>query len=110
MLKRNCSYSVLPALSIDGIFYSDIKLGSYNGDEFLEWLDGLLEEMNPYPASRSVLVLDNCRIHHVEGVQEKCDEHGVRLIYLPPYSPDLNPIEEAFSYVKAHIRRHGQEF
>lgn len=35
---------------------------------------------------------------------------GVRLYYLPPYSPDLNPIEEAFAYVKSVIRRHGTDF
>ncbi|KAJ3885528.1 hypothetical protein F5879DRAFT_768715, partial [Lentinula edodes] len=67
-------YSVLPALSLDGIFYSHIKLLSYTGDDFLEWLEGLLMEMNPYPGPRSVLVLDNCRIHHVPGVAEMCEE------------------------------------
>jgi len=35
---------------------------------------------------------------------------GVKLVYLPPYSPDLNPIEEFFSWMKAWIRRHGQRF
>lgn len=59
---------------MDGIIYSHIKEGSYNGDQFLEWLDGLLDVMNPYPAIHSVLVLDNCRIHHVEGVEERCEE------------------------------------
>jgi hypothetical protein len=34
----------------------------------------------------------------------------IKLVYLPPYSPDLNPIEEAFSFVKAYIQRHGQTF
>ncbi|KAJ3886272.1 hypothetical protein GG344DRAFT_31949, partial [Lentinula edodes] len=67
-------YSVLPALSLDGIFYSHIKLLSYTGDDFLEWLEGLLMEMNPYPGPRSVLVLDNCHIHHVPGVAEMCEE------------------------------------
>ncbi|PPQ84486.1 hypothetical protein CVT24_012184 [Panaeolus cyanescens] len=67
-------YSILPALTMNGIIYSEIKEGSFNGDEFLEWLDGLLEIMNPYPAPNSVLILDNCRIHHVEGVEERCNE------------------------------------
>ena len=35
---------------------------------------------------------------------------GVKLVYLPPYSPDLNPIEECFSFIKQYIRRRGQEF
>ncbi|KAJ7230136.1 hypothetical protein GGX14DRAFT_315442, partial [Mycena pura] len=55
-----------------GIIYSHIKEGGYNGDQFLLWLDGLLEVMNHYPQKHSVLVLDNCRIHHVEGVEERC--------------------------------------
>lgn len=67
-------YSILPAITVDGIIYSHIKEGSYNGDQFMEWLDGLLQVMNPYPAPRSVLILDNCRIHHVEGVEERCEE------------------------------------
>ena len=125
------SYSMLPAITTEGIIYSHIKTGSYNGDQFIQWLEGLLRVMNPYPGPRSVLVLDNCRIHHVEGVQELCEERhvyhscrsrliayifyasqsrGVRLIYLPPYSPDLNPIEECFSWVKKYIERHGQRF
>jgi transposase len=101
---------MLPAITVDGIIYSHIKEGSYNGDQFLEWLDGLLHVMNPYPARHSVLILDNCRIHHVEGVEERCEERGIRLVYLPPYSPDLNPIEECFSFVKAYIRRSGNVF
>ncbi|KAJ8495206.1 hypothetical protein ONZ45_g12957 [Pleurotus djamor] len=107
---RGTRYSILPALSIEGIIYSRIKVGSYNGDDFLDWLDGLLEVMNPYPAPHSVLVLDNCRIHHVEGVEERCLERGIKLVYLPPYSPDLNPIEECFSFIKHYIRRFGDEF
>ena len=57
----------------DGIIYSHIKIGSYKGDEFLEYLDDLTARMNPYPGPHSVLVIDNCRIHHVEGVEEICD-------------------------------------
>jgi hypothetical protein len=48
-------------------------VGGYNGEEFSQWLDGLLAIMNPYPARNSVLVLDNCRIHHVEGIEDKCN-------------------------------------
>ncbi|KAJ3978476.1 hypothetical protein F5890DRAFT_1375534, partial [Lentinula detonsa] len=65
-------YSLLPALTTDGIIYSHVKLGGYSGEEFLTWLHGLLDVMNPYPGPHSVLILDNCRIHHVEGVEELC--------------------------------------
>jgi hypothetical protein len=41
------------------------------------WLEDVLEQMNPYPEPKSVLVVDNCAIHHVEGIQEMCDERYV---------------------------------
>ncbi|KAF7335978.1 DDE family endonuclease [Mycena sanguinolenta] len=107
---RGIRYSLLPAITIDGLIYTHVKVGGYNGEQFVEWLEGLLQVMNPYPAPHSVLILDNCRIHHVDDVQEMCDAKGVKLLYLPPYSPDFNPIEECFSWIKHYIRRNGQEF
>lgn len=79
LIYQNVSYSMLPALTVDGIIYSHIKIGGYNGDQFMEWLEGVLSVMNPYPAPRSVLILDNCRIHHVPGVEELCEERYVIL-------------------------------
>ena len=77
-----------------------------------------------YPGPLSVLVMDNARIHHGDEILELADRFGevslwslllhisylilgVRIEYLPPYSPDLNPIEEAFSKIKAYIRRNN---
>jgi antirestriction protein len=77
LLKRltNLSrYSVLPALTMDGIIYHHTTRGSFDGDSFQHFLAGLLKVMNPYPQERSVLVMDNCAIHHVEGVAELCAE------------------------------------
>jgi hypothetical protein len=50
--------------------------------------------------------MDNAAIHRVDGVREMIEAHGSCLIYLPAYSPDLNPIEEAFSSIKAWLRGH----
>lgn len=62
---------------------------------------------NPYPGPHSVLVLDNCRIHHSDKVRCLIKEEALcRLIFLPPYSPNYNPIEQAFSAIKAYLRRH----
>lgn len=66
--------------------------------------------MNRFPGPRSVLVLDNAAVHRTEQVQTLCAEHGVRLLYLPPYSPDYNPIESCFSKVKAFLKRYGHDF
>lgn len=58
----------------------------------------------------SVLVMDNACIHHGDEILELADRYGVRIEYLPPYSPDLNPIEEAFSQIKSFIRRNNDVF
>ena len=50
--------------------------------------------------------MDNARIHQSDEICKLLDRHGVRLEYLPPYSPDLNPIEEAFSKIKHFICCH----
>jgi transposase len=54
-------------------------------------------------------VLDNAKIHHGDEILELADHFGVRIEYLPPYSPDLNPIEEAFSKIK-HFMRRNQDY
>jgi transposase len=83
-------------------------------------------KLTPYPGVRSVVVMDNCAIHHDEEVRAIVEGEcgmwfgscvlirtdfttGAKLIYLPPYSPDLNPIEQAFHLVKAWLRRHEAE-
>lgn len=86
--------------------------------------------MQPFPARNSVLVMDNCAIHKVAGIRELVEERsafpcpihlvslgsnastvnrGIRLMYLPPYSPDFNPIELAFSSIKAHLRQNEHQ-
>jgi hypothetical protein len=54
--------------------------------------------------------MDNARIHHGDEILELADRYGVRIEYLPPYSPDLNPIEEAFSKIKSFIRWNNDVF
>ena len=61
--------------------------------------------MNAYPAVNSILVMDNAAIHRRPRVAALCEAAGVKLIYLPPYCPELNPIEVCFSQVKSNLRR-----
>lgn len=53
--------------------------------------------MSPFPGPNSVLVLDNCAIHTSQAVRDAIEDAGCILEFLPPYSPDFNPIEESFS-------------
>jgi transposase len=64
--------------------------------------------MNPYPQDKSILILDNCAIHKTRALREIMEGLGHVLLFLPPYSPDFNPIEESFSCVKHWIRKNWQ--
>jgi transposase len=125
-LRTSTSYSVLPALAIHGMVYSHIVEGSFTASRFIDFIHGLLDHLQPYPAPNSVIVMDNCRIHKAPEIQEMIEarcavpnertivylrlSRGMRLEFLPTYSPDFNPIEQAFSAIKAYIRRHYRHF
>jgi len=57
-----------------------------------------------------VIIMDNTSFHHTERVEQMYYNTGVKLVYLPPYSPYLNPIEEFFAELKAFIKRHWQVY
>ena len=133
----------MAALTIEGYIASDAVPGSLDSIDFLEFVQEhvvcskveilhkfanlfQIPQMNPHPDLRSVLVLDNCRIHHNEALVDMVRAAGCLILYLPAYSPDFNPIEESFSTcssllssimsrwikpnisaVKAYLRRHG---
>ncbi|KIL55693.1 hypothetical protein M378DRAFT_17709 [Amanita muscaria Koide BX008] len=104
---RGKRYSLLPALSLEGMLHVKIVEGSFTTVLFEEFIDGLLNKMQPFPAKNSVIILDNARIHKHPWIMEKIEERGMRVMFLPPYSPDYNPIELAFSVIKAFVRRDG---
>ena len=66
------SYLVLLVLSLEGVIFSDIVKGSYDSEKFVQFVDELINVMNPYPGKNSMLVIDNCWIHHVPEVEEVC--------------------------------------
>jgi transposase len=61
--------------------------------------------MNPYPDRNSILVCDNAKIHKGHRIQKICEEAGILIRYLPPYCPELNPIELCFASIKNRLRR-----
>ncbi len=72
-----------------------------NKNAFLAFLESVLL---PTLAKGSILVLDNWTVHHGEEVRELVERFGCELLYLPTYSPDLNPIEHLFAKLKAFIK------
>lgn len=110
-LERGRRYSVLPAMDINGYFAVRVKEGSFDGEDFLNFVvTDVLPLTEEWPGPRSVLVLDNCATHHSRALREIVEAANRKLIFLPPYSPDFNPIEESFSCLKAYLRRHYRDF
>lgn len=108
-LHRGERISVIGAMCSDGVLAYKFIKGTVNGERFLDFIQGMLvPEMLPFDGEnpRSVIVMDNCSIHHVQTVTEALREMGILTLFLPPYSPDMNPIEELFSYFKYYLKDH----
>ncbi|KAF7372240.1 DDE family endonuclease [Mycena venus] len=99
---------MLSALSIDGMNQCKIIEGSFTTDLFVEFIEGLLDHMQPFLQPKSVIVMDNAQIHKDPQIRELIEARGMWVMYIPPYSPDFNPIELAFLSIKAYIR-HSRE-
>ena len=76
-----------------------------NGDVFLTYLEQCLV---PTLAPSEIVSMENLPAHEFAGVRETIEATGARLCLLPPYSPDLNPIEQSFAKLKPHLRKAGE--
>lgn len=107
---RGQRYQILLAYAQDGIVLFRIFQGSTDASIFEDFVQEFLHHCGKWPEPKSVLIMDNASFHHSETIEQMCSQAGVKLVYLPPYSPDLNPIEELFAELKAFIRRHWQTY
>jgi transposase len=76
--------------------------GAMNGDMFVEYIR---QELAPTLSPGDYVIMDNLASHKVKGVKEAIEEKGAILLYLPPYSPEFNPIEQFFAKLKALLRK-----
>ena len=91
----------LCGLRTSGLVAPLVLDGAIDGDAFLAYIQQFLV---PTLTPGDIVVLDNLSSHKVDGVREAIEAVGAALLYLPPYSPDLNPIELAFSKLKRLLR------
>ena len=104
-IKRSERWSVLPALSVDGYLSYFIYQGSITAEIFELFVEQqVLPHCTPYPGPQSIIILHNAAIHKSAHLSSLCEEQGVLLIFLPPYSPDYNPIEATFKDLKAWVK------
>jgi transposase len=100
--KRGRNTTMAGVITGTGDFHVDTLRGAMKGLTFLGFMSA---SVVPMLRPGQVLIMDNPRIHHIDGVRQLVEEAGCRLLYLPTYSPELNPIEECWSKVKAGLRR-----
>lgn len=93
--------TVTGALSLQGPMALMTLKGALDGDAFKVYVkDCLLPHLKP----GHVVVMDNLSVHKINGIRELIESTGARLLYLPPYHPDLNPIEKLWSKIKTLLR------
>ena len=93
--------TILGAMSTRGMIATMTIEEATDTEIFLAYLDHVL---CPQLRPGDVVVMDNLSSHKVKGVRERIEAAGAELLYLPPYSPDLNPIEKAWSKIKLLLR------
>jgi transposase len=89
-------------LRCDGLVAPFVLEGPMNGESFLVYVETVLA---PSLSEHDIVVIDNLSAHKVAGVRAAIEARGAILLYLPPYSPDLNPIEQLFAQLKALLRK-----
>ena len=94
--------TILSSVRADGTTVAKFFSGSMNGDLFLDYIR---HDLTPALHGGDLVIMDNLRCHKVRGVKEAIEKIGAQVLYLPPYSPDFNPIEMMWSKIKAILRK-----
>ncbi len=95
-------YSAVASLSLRGVNAPWVVKGSIDGPAFLAYVTQVLA---PTLKKGDVVILDNLRAHKPDAIRSAIEARGARLVFLPPYSPDLNPIEQCWAKVKTSLRK-----
>lgn len=93
--------TVVAALRCDGISAAGVFDGAIDGDSFLAFVQQVLV---PSLRRGDIVIMDNLSSHKLAQVRQAIEAAGASLLFIPPYSPDLNPIEQAFAKLKAALR------
>ena len=101
-LNAPANTTILSSVRLDGETACTVYSGGTNREKFL---DDLRNTLIPMLHERDTVVMDHMRTHHVKEVQTLLQGAGMKLLYLPEYSPDLNPIEHMRSKIKAVLRK-----
>ena len=106
--SRGNRVSVLAALDHKGFMAWKCTSGTFSRKRFHSaFSEKIVPHLNPWPLPRSIVIMDNAKIHMFKELEDAVHQCGAKLIYLPPYSPELNPIEVCFGQLKRWIQKHA---
>ena len=94
--------TVLSSIRLNGSLVYTTYQGGTTAQRFREYME---KQLIPSLEKDDVVIMDNMRSHHAKIVTELLDKAGISYLYLPPYSPDLNPIEKMWSKMKSILRK-----
>jgi transposase len=100
--NKGQKYTLIGAISVEGVVCHKIIKGSMKKQDFLEFVK---TELCPKLNEKKVVIMDNLNSHKAIEVQQMISQTGARLLYLPVYSPEFNPIEMMWSVLKSFIRQ-----
>ena len=95
----------IAALRHDKMIAPGVVEGAMNRELFNAWVT---QSLLPTLSKGDIIIFDNLSSHKDKNLQQAFRKYGVHRLFLPPYSPDLNPIEKAFSKLKSHLRKAGK--
>ena len=101
-LSKPKNTTILSSIQLDGSLHYTTFSGGTTVEKFKQYL---VNDLLPYLNPDSVLVMDNMKSHHAKAIKQLLEKAKVRYVFLLPYSPDLNPIENLWSKVKALLRK-----
>ncbi len=101
-LNTPSNTTILSSVRLSGKTAYTVYTGGTTAERFAKYLKSTLL---PALSKTDIIIMDNMRSHHAGIVKKVLDEAGIAYLYLPPYSPDLNPIEKMWSKTKAYLRK-----
>jgi len=103
---RGKRISIIAAITTDGFLGFDHTNGTFTREQFHEsFVKHVIPRLQPWPLPQSIVIMDNAKIHCYPELFEAIHLTDAKLIFLPPYSPELNPIETCFSLLKAKLKK-----
>jgi DDE superfamily endonuclease len=106
--QRDQRYQILPAYAQDGILLSSVFQGLTELTVFENFIRQLLPLCGRWPQPKSVFVMEDVPFHHTERIEQMCYDAGVKIVYLPPCSVDLNPVESFLAELRRFMKLNWQ--